>query len=189
MATYFPFVQMLSGFAGVIVLGVGAGLIHDGRLTPGALVAFVLYIDLFFSPIQQLSRAGQRQLLALARAQLVDPAILLLDEATSNLDLVTEARVNEAMAHVSRGRTTILIAHRLQTARYADRIVVLDSGQVAEVGDHDELVAGAGRRAPRRRGTRSRRSPYDRHRGFSADARPTRRLGGSVSLRQETRTA
>jgi ATP-binding cassette subfamily B protein len=91
--------------------------------------------------------AGQRQLLALARAQLVEPAILLLDEATSNLDLVTEARVNEAMAHVSRGRTTILIAHRLQTARHADRIVVLDSGQVAEVGDHDELVAAGGRYA------------------------------------------
>jgi ATP-binding cassette subfamily B protein len=354
VATYFPFVQMLSGFAGVIVLGVGAGLIHDGRLTPGALIAFVLYIDLFFSPIQQLSQvfdswqqttisvarigelmrtetltpeplepqrpahltgevrfdgvhfaypaprrartsharrgpsdarapqptngasakppealrgidlrfapgetialvgetgagkstlvkllsrfydvdsgsvtvdghdvrsldiqefrshlgyvpqesflftgtirdniaygrpsasdadveaaaravgahdfiaelpggylhelaergrslsAGQRQLLALARAQLVDPAILLLDEATSNLDLITEARVNEAMAQVSRGRTTILIAHRLQTARHADRIVVLDSGQVAEVGDHDELVASGGRYA------------------------------------------
>ena len=72
--------------------------------------------------------AGQRQLLALARAQLVDPAILLLDEATSNLDLMTEARVNAAMDHVSAGRTTIIIAHRLQTARAADRIVVLDSG-------------------------------------------------------------
>src|ERR1700744_5404017 len=56
VATYFPFVQLLSGFAGVIVLGVGAGLIHDGRLTAGALIAFVLYIDLFFSPIQQLSQ-------------------------------------------------------------------------------------------------------------------------------------
>ncbi|HTU30613.1 MAG TPA: ABC transporter ATP-binding protein [Solirubrobacteraceae bacterium] len=354
VATYFPFVQLLSGFAGVIVLGVGAGMIRDGRLTPGALIAFVLYIDLFFSPIQQLSQvfdawqqttisvqrigelmrtetltpepaapgqiarlagevrfddvhfaypapraertrpdrrgpsdartpqgtngppakppealrgiglhvtpgetialvgetgagkstlvkllsrfydvdsgsvrvdghdvrsldihefrshlgyvpqesflftgtvrdniaygrpaasdadveaaaraagahdfiaglpggylhqlaergrslsAGQRQLLALARAQLVDPAILLLDEATSNLDLVTEARVNEAMARVSHGRTTILIAHRLQTARHADRIVVLDAGQVAEVGDHDELVTAGGRYA------------------------------------------
>ena len=61
--------------------------------------------------------AGQRQLLALARAQLVDPAILLLDEATSNLDLVTEGRVNAAMDRLSRGRTTIVIAHRLQTAR------------------------------------------------------------------------
>jgi ATP-binding cassette subfamily B protein len=91
--------------------------------------------------------AGQRQLLALARAQLVDPAILLLDEATSNLDLVTEARVTAAMDHVSRGRTTFIIAHRLQTARAADRIVVLDSGRIAEVGDHDELLLAGGRYA------------------------------------------
>jgi ATP-binding cassette subfamily B protein len=91
--------------------------------------------------------AGQRQLLALARAQLVDPAILLLDEATSNLDLMTEARVNAAMDQVSRGRTTIIIAHRLQTARAADRIVVLDSGQIVESGGHDALLAAGGRYA------------------------------------------
>jgi ATP-binding cassette subfamily B protein len=354
VATYFPWVQFLSGIASVIVLGVGASMIRDGQLTAGALIAFVLYIDLFFSPIQQLSQvfdswqqttisvgriaqlmrtetltpepdqplhpgrlsgevrfedvhfaypvppaarsgrmrrgpqdargpasddagrarppealrgidlhvtagetvalvgetgagkstlvkllarfydvgggrvtidghdvraldlqefrshlgyvpqegflftgtvrdniaygrpsasdaeveaaaravgahdfvaalpggylhrlaergrslsAGQRQLLALARAQLVDPAILLLDEATSNLDLVTEARVTAAMDHVSRGRTTFIIAHRLQTARAADRIVVLDSGRIAEVGDHDELLLAGGRYA------------------------------------------
>jgi ATP-binding cassette, subfamily B, bacterial len=91
--------------------------------------------------------AGQRQLLALARAELVDPAVLLLDEATSNLDLVTEARVAEAMRQVARNRTTIVIAHRLQTARTADRIVVLDRGAVAESGSHDELVAAGGRYA------------------------------------------
>ncbi|MEU4667895.1 ABC transporter ATP-binding protein [Amycolatopsis sp. NPDC023774] len=351
-ATYFPFVQFLSAGADAIVLGVGAGMIYSGRLTPGALIAFILYIDLFFSPIQQLSQvfdswlqtrvsvsrisdlmrletltppavqaidpgrlrgeiafdgvrfaypsapapatgelrgpadprlvagsqavakppealrevdltiaagetvalvgetgagkstlvkllarfydpdtgsvrvdghdlrsldlaayrralgyvpqeaflftgtvrdniaygradatdaeveaaaravgahefvatlpggylheisergrslsAGQRQLLALARAQLVDPAILLLDEATSNLDLAAEARVAEAMRTLSAGRTTIVIAHRLQTAQSADRIVVLDRGRVAEAGSHDELLARGGRYA------------------------------------------
>jgi ATP-binding cassette subfamily B protein len=88
--------------------------------------------------------AGQRQLIALARAELVDPAVLLLDEATSNLDLATEARVAAAMQRVSHGRTTIIIAHRLQTARSADRIVVLANGRIAEVGSHDELLRRAG---------------------------------------------
>ncbi|MDA8303282.1 MAG: ABC transporter ATP-binding protein [Actinomycetota bacterium] len=91
--------------------------------------------------------AGQRQLLCLARAELVGPAVLLLDEATSNLDLVTEARVATAMRRVSAGRTTVLIAHRLQTARSADRIVVLHGGQVAEVGSHEELLGAGGRYA------------------------------------------
>ncbi len=88
--------------------------------------------------------SGQRQLIALARAELVDPAVLLLDEATSNLDLATEARVAAAMQLVARQRTTIIIAHRLQTARSADRIVVIDRGQIAEAGSHEELLARGG---------------------------------------------
>ncbi|MEJ7765700.1 MAG: ABC transporter ATP-binding protein, partial [Acidimicrobiales bacterium] len=91
--------------------------------------------------------AGQRQLIALARALLPDPPILLLDEATANLDLATEARVTEGMGVAARGRTTLLIAHRLSTAAGADRIVVLDAGRVAESGTHAELLARGGRYA------------------------------------------
>ena len=88
--------------------------------------------------------SGQRQLIALARAELVDPVLLLLDEATSNLDLVTEAHVAAAMQEVSQGRTTVVIAHRLQTAKAADRIIVLHSGEVVEAGTHNELLAKRG---------------------------------------------
>jgi ATP-binding cassette subfamily B protein len=88
--------------------------------------------------------AGQRQLLALARALLVDPAILLLDEATANLDLATEAKVAHAMRAAGEARTTLLIAHRLPTAATADRIVVLDSGRIVEVGSHHDLLSRDG---------------------------------------------
>jgi ATP-binding cassette subfamily B protein len=91
--------------------------------------------------------SGQRQLIALARARLVDPAILLLDEATSTLDLASEARVVAAMRLVATGRTSVLIAHRLQTAMGADRIVVIDDGRVAEQGSHHQLLARGGRYA------------------------------------------
>jgi ATP-binding cassette subfamily B protein len=85
--------------------------------------------------------AGQRQLVCLARALLVDPAILLLDEATATLDLAAEAVVTRAIDVVARGRTSIVIAHRLQTARGADRILVVDAGRIVEDGSHEELLA------------------------------------------------
>jgi ATP-binding cassette subfamily B protein len=88
--------------------------------------------------------SGQRQLIALARAELVDPALLLLDEATSNLDLATESLVTAAMHQIARKRTTVIIAHRLQTARTANRIALLSKGTIVEIGSHEELLAADG---------------------------------------------
>ncbi|MEU3991386.1 ABC transporter ATP-binding protein [Streptomyces platensis] len=91
--------------------------------------------------------AGQRQLLALARAELVDPDVLLLDEATASLDLATEAVVNQATDRLVGRRTTLVVAHRLTTAARADRVVVLDQGRIVEDGSHGQLLAHDGRYA------------------------------------------
>ncbi len=91
--------------------------------------------------------AGQRQLLAFARALVADPALLILDEATSSVDLRTEARIEEALSTLLAGRTAIVIAHRLSTIRDADRIVVVEGGRVVEQGSHDQLLATGGRYA------------------------------------------
>ena len=88
--------------------------------------------------------AGQRQLVAFARAIAADPRILVLDEATSNVDIHTELAIEEGLRRLLEGRTAIVIAHRLSTIRAADRIVVLADGKVAEEGTHDELIARDG---------------------------------------------
>jgi subfamily B ATP-binding cassette protein MsbA len=87
---------------------------------------------------------GQRQRVAIARALLKDPRILLLDEATSSLDSESEQLVQDALTRLMQGRTTLIIAHRLSTVRHADRILVLDGGQIVEAGAHDALLAGNG---------------------------------------------
>jgi ATP-binding cassette subfamily B protein len=89
--------------------------------------------------------AGQRQLIAFARALIADPRILVLDEATSNVDLHSEARIEQGLRRLLAGCTSIVIAHRLSTIRQAGRIVVLEHGRIAEQGSHDELIAAEGR--------------------------------------------
>jgi len=88
---------------------------------------------------------GQRQLMAIARAILADPKILILDEATSSVDTRTEKDIQNAMVRLMKNRTSLIIAHRLSTIRDADKIVVMDHGQVAEVGNHEQLLAQKGK--------------------------------------------
>lgn len=87
---------------------------------------------------------GQKQLLAIARAMLANPKILLLDEATSSIDTITELRIQEALSRLMKGRTTFVIAHRLNTIQNADQIIVLKDGEIIEKGTHDELLEKQG---------------------------------------------
>jgi ATP-binding cassette subfamily B protein len=88
--------------------------------------------------------AGQRQLVAFARAFLADPAVLILDEATASLDLPAERAVQRALGTVLHGRTAVIIAHRLSTVAIADRVLVMDGGRIIEDGPPEDLLAGTG---------------------------------------------
>jgi ABC-type multidrug transport system fused ATPase/permease subunit len=107
------------------------------RMLPSGYETFVLEGGVNLS-------VGQRQLISIARALLVDPRILILDEATSSVDTMTEALIQEALERLLAGRTTLVIAHRLSTVRHVDRIYVVDDGRIVEQGNHEELMQQAG---------------------------------------------
>ena len=120
----------------------------------GVLERFEAFPEGLATPVRERGSrlsAGERQLVSLARAALVDPAVLVLDEATSNLDPGTEAVVEGALERLMRGRSVVVVAHRLSTVRRADRIAVVDHGRIAEIGTHDELIDTGGRYARSRR--------------------------------------
>jgi ATP-binding cassette subfamily B protein len=145
-------------FTGDVASNVGYGAALNGKPTDRAAIesavravgALPMVADLKAGFHQQVGErgqglsAGQRQLIALARAELVNPDVLLLDEATAALDPATEALVLQASEHLSHPRTTFVVAHRLATAARADRIVVLSRGEIAEQGTHESLLATGG---------------------------------------------
>jgi len=109
---------------------------------------FILRLPLGYDSLvgergQSLS-GGERQRISIARALLINPRILILDEATSSVDTTTEKEIQKALDNLVQGRTTLAIAHRLSTLRKADRLIVLDKGEIVEVGNHDELMLAQG---------------------------------------------
>ncbi|WP_296106032.1 ABC transporter ATP-binding protein [uncultured Corynebacterium sp.] len=141
-------------FAGTIASNIAYGkpnatpndVIHAARCI-GALRAIAAIPGGFLAPVGEDGRglsSGQRQLIALARAELVKPQLMLLDEATSTLDPATEKTILSASTRLMSNRTSVIVAHRLATAAQADRILVMDKGRIVETGNHDELLARQG---------------------------------------------
>jgi len=93
------------------------------------------------TPRWESSSGGERQLVALVRAWISDPSVLVLDEATSSVDPALEVQIRNAIEHVTQGRTSITVAHRLSTAEASDRVLVFDEGRIVEDGTHTELAA------------------------------------------------
>jgi ATP-binding cassette subfamily B protein len=121
--------------------------VEQALRTIGAFERFAAFEDGLDTDVRERGSrlsAGERQLVALARAALVDPAVLVLDEATSNLDPGTEAAVERALETLMQSRSVIVVAHRLSTIRRADKIAVIDHGNLAEYGTHSDLVARRG---------------------------------------------
>ena len=125
----------------------GEDAITDAARRVGALTAIAAIPGGFTHPVNERGRglsSGQRQLIALARAEMVDPALLLLDEATATLDPATEATFLAAADRATRSRTSVIVAHRLATAARADRILVIENGRIIEDGAHAVLLAAGG---------------------------------------------
>ncbi len=100
-----------------------------------------------FCPLQERGSTlslGQKQLISFARVLAYDPKIVILDEATSSVDTEAECLIRDAFSKIIKGRTSIIIAHRLSTIKYVDRIMVIDKGEIAEMGCHEELLAKKG---------------------------------------------
>ena len=141
-------------FSGTVADNIGYGMggastsmIEDAARRVGALTAIAAIPGGFNHPVGERGRglsSGQRQLIALARAELIEPEIMLLDEATSTLDPATETVILNAADRVTRNRTSVIVAHRLATASRADRILVVDGGRIIEDGSHDELLGANG---------------------------------------------
>ena len=141
-------------FSGTVADNIGYGMtgasqsmIEDAARRVGALTAIAAIPGGFNHPVGERGRglsSGQRQLIALARAELIEPVIMLLDEATSTLDPATETVILNASDRVTRNRTSVIVAHRLATASRADRIIVVDEGRIIEDGSHDELLGAHG---------------------------------------------